>query len=43
MRALYAYIRCTWRNGRDFDFPVAFILKETVRGLFTHVNILTEI
>jgi hypothetical protein len=37
------YIQATWRNGREFDFPVTFIIREMLRGLFTHVNALTEI
>jgi hypothetical protein len=40
---MISYIKCTWRNGREFDFPVGFIVREMVRGLFTHVNTLTEL
>jgi hypothetical protein len=40
---MISYIQCTWRNGREFDFPVTFIIREMLRGLFTHVNALTEI
>ena len=37
------YIHQTWRVGREFDFPVSFIICEIMRGLFTHVNAITEI
>ena len=40
---MFAYIKRTWVVGREFDFPVTFIIREIIRGLFTHVNVITEI
>ena len=40
---MFAYIKRTWVVGREFDFPVTFIVCETMRGLFTRVNVITEI
>lgn len=40
---MYQYIKHTWTTGRAFGFPISFILKETIVGLFTHVNVITEI
>ena len=40
---MLAYIKRTWVIGREFDFPITFILREIMRGLFTHVNVITEI
>lgn len=37
------YIKTTWRLGREFEFPVTFILAEMVRGLFVGYNVITEI
>jgi len=37
------YVKQTWTVGREFDFPVSFIIREIMRGLFTHVNVITEI
>jgi len=40
---MFKYIHQTWTVGREFDFPVSFIIREIMRGLFTHVNAITEI
>ena len=40
---MLSYVRNTWRTGRAFDLPVSFIISETLRGMFTHVNAITEI
>ena len=40
---MFAYIKRTWVIGREFDFPITFIICEIIRGLFTHVNVITEI
>ena len=40
---MFKYIHQTWTVGREFDFPVSFIIREIMRGLFTHVNVITEI
>ena len=40
---MFKYIRQTWTVGREFDFPVTLIIREIMRGLFTHVNAITEI
>ena len=37
------YIKTTWSNGREFEFPITFILSEMVKGIFIGYNVLTEI
>ena len=40
---MYQYIRVTWRNGREYGFPIHYIIKELIRGSAHQVNVLTEI
>jgi hypothetical protein len=37
------YIKLTWSRGREYNFPVTFILSEMFRGLLDGYNVLTEI
>ena len=37
------YIKTTWNRGREYEFPITFILSEMIRGSFVGYNILTEI
>ena len=39
----FRYLEKTWNNGREFGFPVSFIIKEMLRGFSVEYNVLTEI
>ena len=43
IKAKITYIKRTWQNGRDEEFPISYIISEMVRGFMDEYNVLTEI
>ena len=43
IKAKIKYLQITWQNGRDEEFPISFIISESIRGFMDGYNVLTEI